>query len=245
MKLLIILTLLNAFVMKADDYLFIHGLNTNQSMLNDITKLVEARGHKVHRLILSGHRNNEWEEFTQVKAEQWEQDFLRAYQKLGPKKHLIGYSLGALVSLYAASKNKEIRFQSAYLFSPAISTRWYVSTLKAFSWIGIKKLKSQVPDNERVHSHTPLPAYMAMFQMQDWLTQSEVRHLDFGKTIVLMDERDKLVSDSGVRSWIEVNGYKWSFQNLKSIRSAHHMVLSKKYLDPSSWKTIQDSFSGL
>lgn len=242
MKYLLALVICISFTSKSDDYLFIHGLNTSQSMLDDITKLLQDNGHKVHRLILTGHGEDEWQKFEQATVEQWENDFLRAYNQLGPQKHLIGYSLGALVAMYAASKHKVISFQSTHLFAPAISTRWYVSTLKFLSWIGVGKIKSQVPDDERVHSHTPMLAYMAIFEMQDWLNASHIRHLDFGKVTIFMDKRDKLVSNNGVQDWVKKNNYDWSFQNLISTRSAHHMVISKKYLEKQSWLMVKGSF---
>ena len=226
----------------SDDYMLVHGLNTAQNMLDDIEKLLEQNGHKVHRLILSGHHKDDWKAFLSVSSQQWENDFVEKYNEMKGQKHLIAYSLGAVTAVYTQVHNDTVRFKSQMFFAPAFDTRWYVNLVKTANWFGAEKLKSFAKENERVHSYTSMAAYNTLFEMRDFLKKETVK-VPQTPTKVFMDKKDKLVSYSGVKNWIANKKLDWEMVSLNSSRSDHHMVILRKYLDDRSWEKIEKQFT--
>lgn len=222
----------------ADDYMLIHGLNNAQVMLDDIERVLKDNGHNVHRLVLTGHKSDAWNDFQNVNAQVWRKDFEKTYQKMNGDKHLIAYSLGALTAIYSQSFNQSLSFKSQMLFAPALSIPWYTRIVTFLGSLGFSKLRSFAPKGEGVHIHTSMNAYRALFEMIDYLKKGEHK-IPETPTVVLMDKKDKLVSYRGVKKWIKNKKLDWKMIDVKSTRFVGHMIIAKEFLKKESWKEVK------
>lgn len=241
MKTLLLFLMLTSYIY-ADEYMLIHGLNNSQVMMNDIEKVLIDNGHKVHRLVLSGHKPTEWNKFEKVSAQIWKDDFERTYKQMKGSKHLVAYSLGALTAIYSQALNKNIKFDSQMLFAPALSTPWYTRLVTFLGSLGFSKLRSFAPEGEGVHVYTSMNAYNALFEMIDYLKNSSQK-IPQTPTVVLMDKRDKLVSYKGVKNWIKKKKLNWEMLDVQSTRFVGHMIIAKQFLEKDSWSKVKEMLS--
>lgn len=225
-----------------DSYLVIHGLNLSPEMMGEISNLLKENGHEVSLLRLTGHDPNDYTSLLNITKEQWVDDFENAYFKLKGKKHLVAYSLGGLVSLYSASKNDKIVFESVTLLAPAIKPTWVLNIARLALNLGMSDVPSLAPVNERVHKSASLKAYLEILEMSQELSELKERAKFFNKmkASVLMDPDDMLISWKRTKDWINENSLtEWSLIELDSTRGVQHMIVRSEYQTSESWNKLK------
>ena len=120
----------------------VHGLNLKPSRMNAIVSELNKKNILVLRVSLTGHRGD-LKEFKLVERSDWLNDLLHAHriasqkaESSGVPLYYVGYSLGCPVVLDLMASNKEITFDKAVYFAPAIALRRYTHLIKTGNIFG-------------------------------------------------------------------------------------------------------------
>lgn len=224
-----------------------HGLNTKPSAMDFLGQYLNKKGIHVLRGALTGHFGNV-DDF--VSRDIWLNDTKEAYaealeksQKLKVPLYFVGYSLGALLFMDMVSNSeKKIEVEKMILFSPAFSIAAY---LRFFSFIfylpGSFKLPSRNLEEYRSSDYTTFYAYDALWKSYGRIDWQKVRP---PKALIIMDERDELVSFSGVEYLVKkIPGWELfevDTSGSRNSRQYHHLTFNDACYAEGVWGTIEE-----
>jgi esterase/lipase len=228
--------------------LLIHGLNTGPDALRPIAEELAARGIQSFILKLAGSdcqtRN--------VSAETWIvqfQESLKFLEDTYPAlpKHVVGFSLGALVAVAAFDSSEElaVRPTTLTLLSPALSLQCYTQALQVFTWLRVFgiSLPSLAPKSIRACSSTSFQAYHSLFQLySDTRSLNASEQLAEIPTLLLFRKGDELINRRGLKKWIQRN--RLSHWNLQEVHTAdptitpRHALFSAKTIGADGWQEL-------
>ena len=234
----------------------IHGLNLKPEKMNSIAEVLNDGGSDVLRVSLKGHTGNE-EEFKKVTRNDWIKDLLEAYREarekadgLGVPLYFVGYSLGALINLDMMNSYPEARieYDRMILFAPASAVKKTTYLIKAFHLFGSKYVvPSAANENYRANKNgTPLAAYDALFGSISRLKKSGINQPNI-PTLIMVDPKDELVSEKGLRSMIEKNQlsewkiFKIQKQDPQLKSNYHHLIIDEASVGVDEWTIIKNN----
>ena len=234
----------------------VHGLNLKPEKMNSIAEVLNDGGSDVLRVSLKGHTGNE-EEFKKVTRNDWIKDLLEAYREarekadgLGVPLYFVGYSLGALINLDMMNSYPEARieYDRMILFAPASAVKKTTYLIKAFHLFGSKYVvPSAANENYRANKNgTPLAAYDALFGSISRLKKSGINQPNI-PTLIMVDPKDELVSEKGLRAMIEKNQlsewkiFKIQKQDPQLKSNYHHLIIDEASVGVDEWTIIKNN----
>lgn len=195
-----------------------HGLNQRVSALQSLGEGLHARGATVVPVHLRGHRVDvepstdtieAWRSLTwQDWVEDWEhatQDALAIAERDGVPLTFVGFSLGALVHVFAMATrtHERIPYARQVLLAPAVRVRSLTRAVRILRAMGGRFLvPAFTPQTIRSHDVTSVASFEALFYLESALgTLDDASSLHI-PTLVLIDRRDELASEVRLRDWI-------------------------------------------
>ncbi|MCC6317568.1 MAG: alpha/beta hydrolase [Gemmatimonadaceae bacterium] len=218
--------------------LMAHGLNQRASALRPLAQALRDRGASVVLLAFRGHRRDDevdpraLEAWREITWEQWREDWREATASAASlaATHdvplcFVGFSLGALVHVYelASEASPPGSFARQVLLAPAIRIHPRSRLVRIFRFLGSRFLiPSLAPMPVRSHRGTSVAAYEALFRYETALAGIDRAERLRIPTVVLMDARDELVSESRLRAWItqhDLDGA-WRIESVEKDRTS-------------------------
>jgi pimeloyl-ACP methyl ester carboxylesterase len=191
-------------------FIVVHGLNQRPDTMHEITRLLGDLGYHTYRISLRGHEKHEEAPFP---ATAWIDDLHTACSLMHSRfpnspLHILGYSLGGLITTRAIDTHSSCNPKSMILIAPALSLRNLVQSgylLAPFPQLTIA-VPNIAPSLYRRFQHTPLFWYQNLFSLysktRTLASQAKLASLP---TLVFANPRDELVSLTGLRDWIHNN----------------------------------------
>ncbi len=228
----------------------VHGLNLKPSRMNAIVSELNKKNILVLRVSLTGHRGD-LEEFKRVERSDWLLDLLQAYriaseraESLGVPLYYVGYSLGCPVVLDLMTSHKEVSFDKAVFFAPAIALRSYTHLIKLGNIFGkTAVIPGRTPRPYRVNFGTPVSAYNALFQHINKISSKGYGRLNI-ETLIFLDPKDELVSHKALQRLIFNERLdKWRLVSISTGRNSsgdkyHHLMIDPDTAGEEAWSTI-------
>ncbi len=232
--------------------LIAHGLNLSPTQMGDLSDLLQTSDYEVYRLALSGHRGN-FEELKTITRAIWLDDFSKGYKTAAKRAvelhvpiYFLGYSHGSVLAIDAAVSDPSIRFEKMLLFAPAVSVYmpdWIVGWANKLSTDFV--FPSSAPREIRANDKLTVRAYGALFESIATAQNSDLTALNV-PTKVFIDPDDELVSENGIKKFIETKKLSlWSIEEL-SIKGTeysfkkHHMIINKPALGKAEWARVTE-----
>ena len=195
--------------------LIVPGLNNTPTSFGDLGELLLRHGHNVLEVALAGQALDD----RPVDLTQWVCDVsaaTRAAESLSPGLPIaiVGFSLGAAVTVEALDRNPELRPHRLALLAPAVALRTKAYLLRPLLWLRIFdiSLPSLTPRPFRYADRTPLAAYNALFEAVDATTElKNPERLQAIAGLVILHEADELISPGRVEAWLRGNRLSWEF----------------------------------
>ncbi len=231
--------------------LLVHGLNQKPSTWSEITIFLNGLGLHVYRLSLKGHRGHALSDMHDVNSGIWEQDIFEGYIEIKARfpdvpVYLVGYSLGALVSMVVQLKRGESLFSKQVLLAPAISlkpyTRLALPLSHLFRYMPSRATEQYIANREG----STAEAYKALFQLERELHMFGNSSPVSGPTLVLMRRDDELVSYKKTLQFIVENDLKkWELIPLedelitkRNSFSYKHLIVDQRSAGTEVWEKM-------
>jgi esterase/lipase len=226
-----------------------HGLNNKPTVMLPLVKFLNGSGSDVYLLKLFGHREDS-SNLKNLTGDVWLAESLNAYhqaRELADKNNVplyfLGYSLGALVAQYMIfESNGQERFDRQVLLAPATALRGRSGLLKTtFILPGHWKLPSYTPEAYRANEGIQLNVYKVLFGLEHQIQQGKFSNLNI-PTLLIMDEKDELVSYRRLNKYIDEYGlteYRIlaldpSLENRAT--KYHHLIVDEPSMGAENWE---------
>lgn len=230
--------------------LVVHGLNQRPSSMNQLCHFLQGLGFHTYRATLTGHAEPLDSSFT---SDVWRQDIQTAIDMLSQRfpdlpMHVLGYSLGGLVSTRVMDTNLSSRPASLILIAPALSLRAivqsaYLLTLFPSTTLSVRNL---APRDYKRFNQTPLFWYENTINLyQETRSIDSASPLRATPTLVLANPRDELISFTGLKDWISTNslGATWTLVSLEPHPTTPflpgHVMIDERSLGASEWQRLE------
>jgi len=218
----------------------VHGLNQRPSTMDDFAVTLAGMGHNVYRISLNGHHSDTPQS---AACAQWGADVSNAIEEAHqhyPHSSIsvIGYSLGALATINALSRDTTRRPEAVVLLAPPVALRAIgsLATITQLFPDSSFSVPSLTPARYRLFSTLPMTWYSHVADMIDKVkvcTGSD--QLAAIPTLILLSPADELISWSGVEGWISRCGLTKNW-HMKAVRPAESSVPAFEHVlfDPQS-----------
>jgi alpha-beta hydrolase superfamily lysophospholipase len=233
----------------------VHGLNLKPSRMDTIASELNKRGILVMRVSLTGH-GGDISKFKHVKRSDWLNDLFRAYliasetaKNLNVPLFYIGYSLGCPAVLDLICTEKDVSFDKAVFFAPAISLKVYTHLIRLGNLFGkTAVIPGRTPAPYRVNNGTPVAAYNALFEHIKSIKSNSSERLNFD-ILIFLDPKDELVSFKALQRFILNEGFdRWCLVSINTedkytTDSYHHLMIDPDTAGNEAWHAIIDQMS--
>ena len=236
--------------------LVIHGLNNRPESMEPLIGLLNDNNADALLLTLRGHDGGTTE-LAAIKAEDWTADIAQSMTQLaaegrGGRRGLLAFSIGGVAALEYLREhgNKAAGIDNAVLIAPplALSLR---STLIRMMLPGRYldlALPSLTPEAYRAHSHTPLAAYDAAFELIRRVSSDPGPALRTLPALILVSPDDEMVSIAGLRRLIETKALgAWRIEEVRPQPqfqpSYSHLILDPPSMGAAEWRRISQIIS--
>ena len=226
--------------------MLVHGLNTRPDKMKALADVLTSMGYVTQITQLSGDANQA--DWPAVSLSIWHQEMLQAYRDLvtnrQPRQILfVGFSLGAALGTELLSSEASVHFDKMILLAPAISVHGYTRLVRIFGFWGSLSIPSASPAEYRQHSGTSEDAYGALFDAIDNLSVLQTSQQDklSVPTLVMTDPDDELVSQVGLKDWVQTNQLRhWDLQSVSNqgstlTRPYHHLIIDAVCVGEAEW----------
>lgn len=240
----------------------VHGLNLQPERLHPLVDEVRRWGIGAVFCSLQGHGENyqplagqpvaaaRLAAFRQVSYVGWRSEILAAYGtavKLaadhGAPLFLLAFSLGALLGCELLVTEPAVRFDRMALLAPALALRPVSHLPYLFArWPQIA-IRSFSPRAYRANPATPVAAYLTLRTALSNVQQRPNPALNV-PTLVLIDERDELVSARGLQRLLRRHNLThWQLQPIRKQPTRpdarfHHLIIDAECVGPATWYTM-------
>lgn len=236
--------------------MIIPGLNEKPEAFTQIANLLAAQGVYTRIVVLEGHRTDEtWAK--NLKAKDWLDDLKYAYQDLTknyPNLEIanISFSLGAPLTLVFLKENPEAKFKETIFLAPAITPKRksiLVKLLTQMNFFGFS-LPSLAPANYRVHDHTSLSAYAALFKLiKACQTIGQEKNISQSHVQIFLRPDDELISLENLKFWLQENDLNWELYILdnKPLDSdlPAHLLSDENNFGKEAWQNMKITLANL
>lgn len=231
------------------------GLNMKPSCLLELAGVWLEVGYAVVLTILRGHApQSSAEEWAAVSAEDWLRDVAACRREaarlaLDKPVWLCGFSLGAAVGLAEylqatrTSSCSSPHYTGMILCSPAIRLRpWAHSVRLLFHWPRLR-LASLAGRRYRVHDHTSLAAYRALFVLRARIkvALASYRRSAAGVALpplcVIYDGWDLLTAGRALGRWFPREAA-IVYQRVHAKNLWHHLITDRRALGDAAWQEL-------
>lgn len=214
----------------------LHGLNTKPSKMEELAIFFQENGITVINGDLPGHSGD----LAQMRRVSFKDYLKRLDELLELTKgydlpvYLLGFSLGALLSIIATQK---IKTQKLILFAPPLYVRFFVRPLLFLRgpWL----LKSFAPFDYRAGDATSFESYHALSKFIG-LAKKVVKTKKLPSTLLIINVDDELINTDKVITEFEkkdVNILKIGHQS----SYLHHLIIDKTTLGHDAWNQLTKS----
>lgn len=237
--------------------LVVHGLNLRPTAMNDIAWLLQQAGADVLTISLSGHaveldEDSRLLQFREADFGVWQADVARGVamaeeraRELQRPLYLVGFSLGGLLSadyLSLRASLDGVQVDRMVLFAPAIVLRWSSYALMPFQVFPDIFLPSVAPELYRANDYAPASAYLSLYDGVRLIRDSAKDGLNV-PTLLFMNPRDELVSDNGLRDFINHSGLsRWQYVEVQKSGGAgatlDHLIIGPHSLGEETWQQV-------
>lgn len=239
--------------------LVVHGLNLRPTAMNDIAQLLQEAGTDVLTISLSGHaveldEDSRLVQFREADFSAWQADVLHGVAMAGERArelqrplYLVGFSLGGLLSADYVSLQSQldaVQVDRMVLFAPAIVLRWSSYALMPFQVFPDIFLPSVSPELYRANDYAPASAYLSLYDGVRLMRDSVTDGLNI-PTLLFMNPRDELVSDNGLRDFIEeFELSRWQYIEVEKSDGAaatlDHLIIGPHALGDETWQEVSN-----
>src|SRR5690554_1723754 len=237
--------------------LVVHGLNLRPTAMNDIASHLQEAGVDVLTISLSGHaveldEDSRLLQFREADFSVWQQDVARGVMmaqeradQLQRPLYLVGFSLGGLLTADYLSRQAEpdgVHVDRMVLFAPAIVLRWSSYALMPFQVFPDIFLPSVAPELYRANNYAPASAYLTLYDGVRLFRDSVRDELNV-PTLLFMNPRDELVSDNGLRDFInDFQLTRWQYVEIQKSEGAgatlDHLIIGPHSLGEKAWQQV-------
>ena len=228
----------------------LHGLNNKPEVMNELIGVLNDQGKDCVRVALTGHNGDDDSKASQ-KA--WLKDIESAItyaENLRPASRIsfLGFSAGGTVIINYLDQHSEVEVDGIYLFAPALALKTYAQLVRLFIPLGFFGIPgfSVAPYEYRKYSFPSFKLYKSLFD-----TYNEVQTLKnpvrFKKTTlnILLAEGDELVSNSGIRRWLDKNQLAEfakieTFEFEETVPDYKHQIIDPATLGTKNWERIRE-----
>lgn len=230
--------------------LFAHGLNQNPAALSPLKTALRKRGYRTCQLRLLGHEVDD-ESIYRIDKELWLKQLKHSHQSLinaYPESPLfmLGYSLSAALTVRHLDLNPSLHFDAMVFLAPSFSLTKKSILLRLLIPLRFFNLAlpSYAPKSYRVHSKTPLSAYHAALELtEDIQRLVHAESLNTTPCLIFANERDELISFSGIESWLRKNKLDdWKLQPILRLPEQEdlpeHIIVDKASLGQKAWTNL-------
>lgn len=239
--------------------LVVHGLNLRPTAMNDIARQLQEAGVDVLTISLSGHaveldEDSRLYQFREADFGVWQSDIAEGVaiaseraSELGKPFYMVGFSLGGLLSadyLSTRAAQDGVNVDRLVLFAPAIVLRWSSYALMPFQVFPDIFLPSVAPELYRANDFAPASAYLTLYDGVREFRENANAALNI-PTLLLMNPRDELVSDNGLRDFISEFGLtEWRYSEVQKSDGAgatlDHLIIGPHSLGEESWQRVSE-----
>jgi pimeloyl-ACP methyl ester carboxylesterase len=232
----------------------VHGLNLDPAAMTDIAAALYTSGMDVLSVSLSGHAREIPEDgrllqFQEADFSSWQRDVRDAVAVAHDRAarfdiplHLVGFSLGGLLSADYLLHGDGIEISRMVLFAPAISLKWSSYLLYPMQVLPGVFLPSVAPQAYRANDFAPVSAYLALYEGVRQFNEAAGQQLNI-PTLVFMHPRDELVSASRIRDFIQTHALsEWRYVEVRKSDGAanvlDHLIISEDSVGTDAWRLI-------
>lgn len=227
-----------------------HGLNVRPSKMNALAEHYYKSGFDVYRLTLSGHEGD-MAAFKDATAEKWLGEVVTAFNEMkaqepGKPLHLLGFSLGAVAGLAAYEKGL-VAFDKIVLIAPPLQvTRTAGLVRNLFGFPGMM-LPSKNNVDYRVHTKTPIAAYIALFDLIKMLKEAAAP-LSESQGIVFFSPHDEMVDAAKSTQVLSETHPKWTVHTVEKENAtlkpvSYHLMIDEPSLGARPFEQMLQKIS--
>jgi|GEM_PF-689835 len=228
----------------------VHGLNQRPTSMDTLCGFLRELGFHTYRITLTGHSQLPGRYFS---SEPWIQDLRTALNDVEGRfpnlpVHVIGYSLGGLVSVRVIDTSYTVRPASLILIAPALSLRSIVQSarlLRLFPSTTIS-IRNLAPRDYKLFNQTPLFWYENVISIYDETRLiGDSSPLRSTPTLVIANPRDELISFSGLQDWISDNHLEpgWNLLRLEPRPLTPflpgHLMIDERSVGVAEWSQLK------
>lgn len=221
--------------------LYVHGLNNNDFIFNEIADELKNSGFHAVFLTLSGHSGQPEDKFCAT-ADLLQQDFIGTYRYIteaypGMPLSIIAYSLGGVVVTAGLSDLPVKAIQRLVLLAPALSVRPYTQVVRLtfpFAWLGVS-LPSMAPEEYSAYKSTAIRSYQALFDLRAYAHSYLDSKPELPPAHIIVHKNDELVNPSGLRRLVaaaELTNWQVTVVEYKKVNSDlnyHHIFAAETF----------------
>lgn len=217
--------------------LIAHGLNLRPSKMNALAEHYYKSGFDVYRLTLSGH-DGDMSAFKEVTAEKWLNEVVVAFNEMKAKEsakplHLLGFSLGGLAG-YVAHESGFVAFDKIVLIAPPLQVTRTAGLVRSLFGFPSLMLPSKNNVDYRVHSKTPIAAYIALFDLIQEVKVPASRLTEV-PGLVFFSSQDEMVDTEKSTAFLSQTHSQWAIHKVEKVNAtlkpvSYHLMIDEPSL---------------
>lgn len=232
----------------------VHGLNTKPQRMMTLAQLFSSQNYLVLNVTLSGHGGN-LEAWKTASRKTWIHDLYGGYCAAKAKAdalqvplHYVGFSLGGAlgVDLLTDPNFADVFYDKMILIAPALAIKPVAKLVQILNILSPRFiLPSANSKSYRANEKgTSIAAYNALFASVNNIKARSLYQAN-APTLVMIDPRDELVSQSGLTKLIQTHGLsRWDLREINNDQSYldtshHHLMIDLNSMGAKNWSLMK------
>lgn len=236
----------------------VHGFNLNPRVMNEMAAVLLANNMDVLQVSLTGHRmslppEDRRDEFGAMRGFQvWQSNMDLAMSEAADRAaslalplHLVGFSMGGLLSVDYINRHDAAAVNRAVLLAPALSLRWSSWLLRPLGALPDFLLPSVGPDRYKANEFVPVSAYEALYEGVARVNeQIRPERIDI-PALVLISREDELVSGEGLETFLAEHALQqWQLHYVDNSDGddevLEHVIVDSNSLGDRAWDSVTE-----